>query len=121
MTFLIGGTTFTLTPLQYLIINKDQSDSYTCSSIFYPIDVTDSAGNSLWVLGDYFLYRYYSIYDIVNNQIGFAKSISYDYVENIDSSLFPESSTDQPPTAGGNIYALSYLYFFVSLMIIFFF
>ncbi len=47
----------------------------------------------MWTLGDYFLYRYYSIFDIVNNQIGFATSISYNYTQTVDSSLFPESAT----------------------------
>ena len=120
---MIGGTAFTLTPLQYLVINQDQSGSYTCYTIFYPQDVSDSAGNNIWILGDYFLYRYYSIYDIVNNQIGFARSISYNYVDDIDSSVFPESTTttNQPPTGGSNIYGLpTYLYVFVILLMIFF-
>jgi len=68
-----------LNPSQYLLTYGDNDSGYTCYSIFMPGDQQDANGNLFWILGDYFLYRYYSIYDIVNNQIGFAKSISYNY------------------------------------------
>ncbi len=77
VTFTIGGTAFTLTPSLYLLIYGDDSNGYVCYSVFVPRDQQDSDGNSFWILGDYFLYRYYSIFDIANNQIGFAQSISY--------------------------------------------
>ncbi|UJR38729.1 hypothetical protein I4U23_031394 [Adineta vaga] len=77
VTFNIGDTLFTLTPLQYLIMYGDTSNNYVCYSVFTPKDQQDSYGNSIWILGDYFLYRYYAIFDIVNNQVGFAQSISY--------------------------------------------
>jgi hypothetical protein len=73
----MGGTDFPLTPLQYLLIYEDESNGYVCYSAFYPLNQQDANGNNFWILGDYFLYRYYSIFDIGNNQIGFAQSISY--------------------------------------------
>jgi hypothetical protein len=93
VTFTIGGTAFTLTPLQYLMINEDRSGYYTCYSVFSPQDQQDANGHDIWILGDYFLYRYYSIFDIANNQVGFATSISYNWTQSIDPSLFPESAT----------------------------
>ncbi|CAF4374637.1 unnamed protein product, partial [Rotaria magnacalcarata] len=86
-------TVFILTPLQYLWITGDQSTGYICYSVFSPSDSSDSNGNLFWILGDYFLYRYYSIFDILNNRVGFATSISYDWMPTVDSSLFPTSST----------------------------
>ncbi|CAF4239427.1 unnamed protein product, partial [Adineta steineri] len=101
VTFNIAGGIFTLTPSQYLVVyyddstdynnstnsdnstsydnstNYDNSTSYICYSVFTPCNTNDSYNNSIWILGDYFLRRYYSIFDIVNNRIGFAQSISY--------------------------------------------
>ncbi|CAF2130644.1 unnamed protein product [Rotaria magnacalcarata] len=93
VTFTIGDTAFILTPLQYLSISGDQSAGYICSTVFSPSDSSDSNGNLFWILGDYFLYRYYSIFDIVNNRLGFATSVSYDWMPSVDSSLFPTPST----------------------------
>jgi hypothetical protein len=116
VTFTIGGTAFTLTPLQYLIINGDRPSDCTCYSVFYPQNVPDATHNDLWVLGDYFLYRYYAIFDITNNQIGFARSISYNYTQSIDSSLFPESNNGEPRTGVGSSYGFT---LFILLMMIF--
>ncbi|CAF4889152.1 unnamed protein product [Rotaria socialis] len=93
VTFTIGDRAFILTPLQYLWILGDQSTGYICYSVFSPSDSEDSNGNLFWILGDYFLYRYYSIFDINKKRVGFATSISYDWMPTVDSSLFPTSST----------------------------
>ncbi|CAF4753256.1 unnamed protein product [Rotaria socialis] len=89
ITFTIGDIVFILTPLQYLWITGDQSTGYICYSVFSPSDSKDSNGNLFWILGDFFLYRYYSVFDIQNNRVGFATSISYDWMPTVDSSLFP--------------------------------
>lgn len=93
VTFTIGGKEFTLTALDYLLIFQESSKSYSCYTVFYPSDFQDSNGNYLWILGDYFLYRYYSIFDIVNNQVGFAQSISYNWTQTVPSSLFSSTTT----------------------------
>jgi len=77
VTFVIGGTAFALTPSQYLVMYETGPSGYLCYSVFVPKDQQDSYGNTFWILGDYFLFRYYSIFDISNNQVGFAQSISY--------------------------------------------
>ncbi|CAF0916970.1 unnamed protein product [Adineta steineri] len=89
VTFNIAGGIFTLKSSQYLVVYYDDSTSYNNSttydnstsyifySVFTPLDTNDSYNNSIWILGDYFLRRYYSIFDILNNRIGFAQSISY--------------------------------------------
>jgi hypothetical protein len=49
-------------------------------------------GNLIWILGDYFLSRFYSIYNANMNQIGLAKSISYNYLQTPPKSLFSNSN-----------------------------
>jgi cathepsin D len=98
VTFTIGGTSFTLTPLQYLLIYQNQRNNYVCYSVFAPSNLQDSNGNYFWILGDYFLYRYYSIFDIVNNRIGLATSASYNWTQSVDSSLFLGSATTKITT-----------------------
>ncbi len=90
VTFTINGTAFALTPLQYLKIQKNGNGTYECYTVFLPQDAGDD--NPLWTLGDYFLYGYYSIFDIANNQVGFATSISYNWTQSIDPSLFRGSA-----------------------------
>ncbi len=85
--FSIGNTTFTLSVLQYLIILNDD-DNYVCYTVFQGVNLRDSTGNLMWILGDYFLSRFYSVYDMKINQVGLAKSISYDYLQTYPKSLF---------------------------------
>ena len=96
--FTIGGTAFTLTPLQYLTIYKEGANSYVCYSVFLPMDAPDSQGNLYWVFGDYFLYRFVTIYDIRKNRVGFATSISYNFTQSVDPSLFSGSATAETTT-----------------------
>jgi hypothetical protein len=89
--FSIGNETFTLSALQYLLI-LSSDDDYVCYTIFQGVNLQDSRGKLIWILGDYFLTRFYSIYDANSNQIGLAKSISYNYLQTPPKSLFSKSS-----------------------------
>jgi hypothetical protein len=127
---MINGTPFTLTPLQYLVPNVDEQGHYNCDTVFRTVDQYDYNGNKFWTLGDFFLYRYYSIFDIVNNRVGFATSISNNWTF-IDPSMFLTASTPMPMQTGktttttpgansANVHRLSsYFYFFVLMVIIF--
>jgi hypothetical protein len=89
--FSIGNKTFTLSALQYLII-LSFDDKTVCYTVFQGVNLRDGKGNLIWILGDYFLSRFYSIYNVNRNQIGLAKSISYNYLQTPAKSLFSNSS-----------------------------
>ncbi|CAF1123288.1 unnamed protein product [Didymodactylos carnosus] len=88
VTFTIGNTAFVLTPLHYLLWGKTVNNKWVCYTAFQDGDDPDDKGRLFWILGDYFLVRFYSIYDIAKNRVGFAKSVSYSVVDTPPSSLF---------------------------------
>ncbi|OBZ70430.1 putative vacuolar protease A [Grifola frondosa] len=46
----------------------------TCMSSFTGLDINLPGGGSLWIIGDVFLRRYYTVYDLGNDAVGFAES-----------------------------------------------
>ncbi len=107
MKFSIGNKTFILSPLQYLLIVNNFGDNYVCYTIFQGVNLRDSTGNLIWILGGYFLSRFYSIYDVHLNQIGLAKSISYNYLQTPPESLFSNSSHNT------TLFSLLFIYFVI--------
>ncbi|XP_050450399.1 uncharacterized protein LOC126850953 [Cataglyphis hispanica] len=63
----IGGKSFELTPHDYTIQDEEDGDA-TCISGF------QESESPLWILGDVFLGPYYTVFDLGNNQVGFAPS-----------------------------------------------
>ncbi|CAF1500327.1 unnamed protein product, partial [Didymodactylos carnosus] len=87
VTFTIGDKTFDLSALQYILFFQYVNYPTVCVSAFQASD------SYIWILGDIFLTRFYSVFDIQNNQLGFAKSISYNEFNPVDPDLFPGSTS----------------------------
>lgn len=65
----LGGVNFTLSAYDYTL-----EVGGTCISAFTPMDFPDPIGD-LSIVGDAFLRRYYSIYDLKKNAVGLAKAV----------------------------------------------
>ncbi|XP_053957918.1 lysosomal aspartic protease-like [Anastrepha ludens] len=64
--FYMGGTMFNLTSSDYIIEGENYYGETVCMSVF------EDSGMSLWILGDVFIGKYYTVFDWGNNQVGFA-------------------------------------------------
>ncbi|BFF94946.1 lysosomal aspartic protease-like [Drosophila madeirensis] len=63
----IAGTIFTLAPKDYIVRLTENGQTRCMSSFTY------MSGNSLWILGDVFIGKFYTVFDKGNQRIGFAK------------------------------------------------
>lgn len=68
LTMNFSGYNFTLSPYDYTL-----EVSGSCISVFTPMDFPEPIGD-LAIVGDAFLRRYYSIYDLKKDAVGLAKS-----------------------------------------------
>ncbi|KAJ7720802.1 putative cathepsin E [Mycena metata] len=71
--FVVGGTTFTLTPAQYIIPSAQHSNWGISSTSGYYTFIGDGGSDSPnTILGMSFLEFYYSVYDTTSNRVGLA-------------------------------------------------
>lgn len=66
MTFAFGDHEFTLASSDYILQQQGN-----CISVFMGMDIPAPAG-PIWVVGDAFLRKWYTIYDMGNDRVGFA-------------------------------------------------
>lgn len=69
LTFTIDNKDYTLTAKDYIL----QTSESSCLSAFTGLDIPPPMG-PIWIVGDVFLRKYYTIYDLGRNAVGFAKS-----------------------------------------------
>ncbi len=65
---------YVLTPQDYLLTLEDSEGFDDCPPAIMPMDVPEPDG-PLWIFGDVFLSKYYSVYDRDKDLVGFAKAI----------------------------------------------
>jgi len=72
LVFVIDGTSYNLPADQYIIPMKEGED-IDCLAGFSPVDLGDL--NPAIIIGDTFLKYYYSVFDVDNQRVGFAKAV----------------------------------------------
>jgi hypothetical protein len=74
LSFLIGGQSFDLSSEEY-VLQIELLGQKMCTLGLMGMDVPPPAG-PLWILGDVFLSKFFSVYDFGQDRIGFAPAVA---------------------------------------------
>ncbi|KAG8768439.1 Vacuolar protease A [Ceratobasidium sp. 428] len=69
LSFKFGGKLYTLKGTDYTLNVQG-----TCISAFTGLDINLPDGGSIWIVGDVFLRKYFTVYDLGRDAVGFAES-----------------------------------------------
>ncbi|KAI0081774.1 endopeptidase [Panus rudis PR-1116 ss-1] len=69
LTFFFDGKPYPIKGTDYILNVQG-----TCISAFTGLDINLPDGGSIWIIGDVFLRRYYTVYDLGRDAVGFAKA-----------------------------------------------
>jgi saccharopepsin len=69
LTFHFDGKPYPLSGSDYILNVQG-----TCISAFTGLDINLPGGASIWIVGDVFLRKYFTVYDLGRNAVGFAPS-----------------------------------------------
>jgi len=69
LTFKFGGKPYSLQGSDYVLNVQG-----TCISAFTGMDINLPDGGSIWIVGDVFLRKYFTVYDLGRDAVGFAES-----------------------------------------------
>ncbi|KAL3092977.1 hypothetical protein niasHS_004579 [Heterodera schachtii] len=72
ISFNIGGKAYTLTGKDY-VWKVNSRGKTSCLSGFMGMEMSSTA-DQLWILGDVFIGRYYTVFDVGQNRVGFAQA-----------------------------------------------
>jgi len=67
--FVLNGNSFVLTPQEYIM-----ETGGACISGLMGMDIAEPIG-PLWILGDKFMEKFYTVFDYENSQVGFAEAL----------------------------------------------
>jgi cathepsin D len=77
VTFVLNGQQFSLAPEEY-VIQVSEFGQTACVSGFVGIDIPPPYG-PLWIIGDIFMSRYYTVFDYGNERVGYAKAVTQNH------------------------------------------